>query len=144
MAGTAYYKIVSKARGSENRYLAMAAWDLADNYNVYVENEVYENDLQLWEKRSTRDGNGFALINKARGLCIRRNGDGNGEMLKLVNVESIERDDQCVWRTEGPYGGYYAINCFADYEQKINISGNGPYHNGMYLVAHDWDGASIN
>jgi hypothetical protein len=145
MAGSGYFKIVSKARdGTNGAYLAVAAWDLADENRVWVENEVYDNALQLWEKRTTRNGNGFALVNKARGLCIRRNGNGNGEGLSLASVEGIERDDLCVWRTEGPYGGYYAINSFADWEQKINIPGNGPYHHGMPLIAFEWDGGSIN
>jgi hypothetical protein len=143
-AGSGYYKVVSKMRTWEGKYLAVAASTADDDTAVYVLEESYDNDYMLWERLSTRGGNGFALVNKARNLCIRRAGNGNGERLTLANLENIERDDLCVWRTEGPYGGYICLNSFADFEQKMNIPGNGPYRSGTPLIAFEWDGGAGN
>ncbi len=144
MAGEIYRKILSKAKSSSREYLAISASANGDDRSVYIQAEEFGNDLQLWERRSTRNGQGYALINKERGLCIARGSNENGTSLYLASVDYIERDDLAVWRDDTVGGTWNAINSFADWEQKINIPGNGPYGPGQSLISWEWDGGDDN
>jgi len=70
MAGSGYFKIVSKARDDTNgAYLAIAAWDLADENRVWVENEAYDNALQLWESAQRAMGTALPSSTKRGGFA---------------------------------------------------------------------------
>lgn len=142
MSRTLYHTLVSNALSNHGKALAISAD--ANNNGVYVRALDYKDDLQYWELRPTRGGNGVAIINKARGMCIARNGLHNGSPLMLVGVEQIETNDKAVWRLETALPSYNAINSFADFEQKINIPGNGPYTDGQALITWEWSNRAPN
>lgn len=147
---TVYQTLVAKALSNSNQALAItagrggdASGGNADN-NVYIDVLDYSSDLQYWELRPTRDDNAFAMVNKARGMCLARASDDNGASLILVGVDQIPINDLAVWRHDNVSGTYNAINSYKDWEQKINIPGSGPYRPGQQLITWEWSGASDN
>jgi len=142
---TDYRMIVSKAQTNEGETLVIGAAGGADN-NVYIQllakEEDPQFDLQTWERRPTRDGKGYLLINKAKGTCLARANHNNGSPLILVGTNQIETNDFLVWRDDTVPGTYNAINSYVDWEQKITIPGNGPYTPGQQLITWEWSGAA--
>lgn len=147
MALPDYRMIVSKAQTQDGKTLVLAATGGTDN-NVYVQLQARGDDpqfdLQIWERRPTRDGKGYLLINKAKGTCLARANHHNGSPLILVGTDQIETNDFLVWRDDTVPGTYNAINSYTDWEQKINIPGNGPYKPGQSLMTWEWSGAGNN
>jgi hypothetical protein len=150
MPSTVYQTVVSQTLSDRGFALALTAGpdgdvndEGADN-RVYVKNLDYSNPLQNWEFRQARPDGAFALINKARGLCIARDSNQQGANLILVGVDQIAINDLAVWRHDNVQGTYNAINSYADWEQKINIPGNGPYFDGQKLVTWEWGGGDPN
>lgn len=141
MSDVVYRSLICKAYSGEGKQLAISA--STDNNNVYVQNLDYSNDLQLWEVRSARDGKAFALINKRTGRAIARAENRQGTPLVTVGLEQINTSDLAVWRNEGGET-FNPINSFADWEQKINLPGNGPYRAGQQLITWEWDGGDDN
>jgi hypothetical protein len=130
--------IVSKAKDYGGGTLAMAAaWG-----SVIVTTYKEGDDTQLWEKRSLSDGT-YALINKATYLCVRCQGSGNGAQLDLVPLQYLS-DQFTHWRDDNVAGPFNAINSLANWEQKINIPGDGPYGSGQYLITWKWGGGQPN
>ena len=141
MSDVVYRSLIAKPYSSDHNQLAISA--SADNSNVTVQNLDYTNDLQLWEVRSARNGDGFALINKRTGRAICRQSNEQGASLVTVGVEQIDTNDLAVWRNEGNET-FNPVNSFADWEQKINLPGDGPYRPGQQLITWEWDGGSDN
>jgi len=81
------------------------------------------------------------LINKGTKQCIVRDKNGQGANLSLTTEDQINFNDLAVWRDELTWGG---INSLADWEQKINIPGNGPYKDGQRLVTWGYSGGAPN
>jgi hypothetical protein len=150
MASTIDQIIVAQALSDQGSTLAITAGSAGDASNegadnrVYVKNLDYTNPLQKWEFREARPDGAFALINKVRGLCIARDSNHQGANLILVPVDQIAINDLAVWRHDSVPGTYNAINSYADWEQKINIPGNGPYRNGQELITWEWSGGEPN
>lgn len=141
-----YRVIISKATTKDGKRLAIAAGGGTDN-NVYVQlwaaEKEPEFDLQIWERRPTRDGKGYLLINKTKGTCLARANHNNGSPLILVGTYQIETNDFLVWEDDTVPGTFNAIKSYADREQKITIPGNGPYTAGQRLITWEWErGAS--
>ncbi|AKQ66809.1 hypothetical protein A176_003721 [Myxococcus hansupus] len=141
MSDVVYRSFISKAFSPEGKQLAISA--SADNHAVTVQNLDYTNDLQLWEVRNTRGDEGFSIINKSTGRAICRASNEQGASLITVGLEAINTNDLAVWRNEGNET-FNPIYSFADWEQKINILGNGPYRAGTQLVTWEWSGGGDN
>lgn len=139
-----YQVIVSKARTQDNKILVISA--SPKDHSVYVSPQQYGNDYQLWEKRQVRNGdtNAYALVNKATGTCIGRRDGTNGSKLYMGPVSEVDINDLMVWRDDRVHGTHNAINSYADWEQKVNIPGNGPYKDGQGLVTWEWSGGQHN
>ena len=143
MAGVAYQTIVSQASDADGKGLAIAAGADNADIRVYVKTLDYRDELQHWELRARSDG-AFAIINRVRGLCVARAGNVQGAPLVLADLGRIAVDNLTIWRNDNVQGPYNAINSFADWEQKINVPGNGPYQSGQTLITWGWSGGSPN
>jgi hypothetical protein len=142
MATPVYKSLVAQALSSTGP-LAITGGDVGDD-RVYVRTLDYSNDLQYWELRQVRNDGAFAIINKKRGLCIARREDTQGTPLILVGVDQTPYNDLAVWRDDKVAGTYNALNSYKDWEQKINIPGNGPYTDGQALLTWGWSGGAQN
>ncbi|MDC0667943.1 RICIN domain-containing protein [Nannocystis radixulma] len=138
-----YFFILSKARGPGNAALALTA---SSNGEVVVTTHSYQNERQMWEKRPRQASNTgvFGLVNKATGTCVARASADNGAALQLVPVGRIGNDDLAVWQNDNVGGQYNALVSVQEWEQKINIFGDGPYVDGSRCVSWHWDGGSDN
>jgi hypothetical protein len=101
-------------------------------------------DFSTWTMPPARDGAGFGLVSVAHGTCIARASNGNGAPLILIDAAELETNDLAIWRHDNVPGDYNAINSFADWDQKINIPGNGPYLPGTQLITWHWSGGAAN
>lgn len=138
-----YNVIVSRARALDGRLLAVSVGDNPADNTVCVR-AATGSTLQQWEKREV-PGGGFALINRERpDKCIARKDGRNGSPLVLVDVSEISKNKFCRWREEGNVRDYHPINSFSDWEQKINIPGNGPYRDGTPLITWEWSHGANN
>ncbi|MDC3960451.1 RICIN domain-containing protein [Polyangium jinanense] len=140
-----YFFIISKARGPGNAALVLSA-SSSGGADVVVATLDYQDEKQMWEKRLRRadDTAVFALVNKARGTCLARASADNGAALVLVPVGRIPSDDLAVWQHDHVEGQYNALVSVQEWEQKVNIFGDGPYTSGSRTVSWHWDGGSDN
>jgi hypothetical protein len=139
----AYEVFVSRVRTADGRLLAITAGADADDM-VYVRVATGSN-LQQWEKRPDAAKGAFALVSRERpNKCLARKDARNGSALILVDVSEIPKNNYCLWREEGDLRGFHPINSYSDWEQKINIPGNGPYRDGQALCTWEWSGGANN
>jgi hypothetical protein len=129
-----YVSLISKASSGSGKALVMTA---AAQGNAVRVSATTGHDLQLWDKRPVKGGQGFVLINKARPtLCIAR---GPAQPVVLKETSQIDTDDSCVWRNDAVPGSYNAINSWTDWELKLNMAGNPPYADqDNVLIAYPW------
>lgn len=144
MPAVEYFFIISKARGPGNAALALSA--SASGSDVVVTTHSYQDERQMWEKRPRQTSNPgvFGLVNKATGTCVARASADNGAALQLVPVGRIGSDDLAAWQNDSIEGQYNAVVSVQEWEQKINIFGDGPYVSGSRCVSWHWDGGSDN
>lgn len=135
-----YVTLISKAASGSGKSLVITA--PVDGTSVRVSAPT-GSDLQLWDRRPVKGGQGFVLINKARpGLCIAR---GKGQPTELKDVALIDTDDTCVWRDDNVPGPFNAINSWTDWELKLNMAGNPPYADkDNHLIAYPWARGAAN
>jgi hypothetical protein len=113
--------------------------------SVYVSPQKLGNDYQLWQRKVMRkDKSLYALVNKATGTCIARKDNSEGSKLYLAKISEADLNDRMVWLDDTVPGTYNAIRSLVDFEQKINIPGNGPYTDGLELITWGWCGEQIN
>ncbi|MBB3108817.1 hypothetical protein FHS18_000869 [Paenibacillus phyllosphaerae] len=134
-----YVVIVSKARSKDSQVLVITATTEQEKPVVAAKQE-YGNEYQLWEKRQVRanDSNVYALVNKKTGTCLGRANASNGSKIVLGTVAEAKINDFYAWRDDNVPGTHNAIKSNADWEQKLNIPGNGPYSSGQGLVTWEW------
>ncbi|MCY1061551.1 RICIN domain-containing protein [Nannocystis sp. SCPEA4] len=145
MSAVEYFFIISKARGPGNAALALSA-SPSGNGEVVVTTHSYQDERQMWEKRLRQASNPgvFGLVNKSTGTCVARASADNGAALQLVPMGRIGNDDLAVWQNDNVEGQYNAVVSVQEWEQKINIFGDGPYVSGSRCVSWHWDGGSDN
>lgn len=138
-----YFFILSKARGPGNAPLALSA---SPNGDIVVATHSYQDERQMWEKRPREANNPgvFGLVNKATNTCLARASADNGAALVLVPTARIVNDDLAAWQHDNVQGQYNALVSMQEWEQKINIAGNGPYGNGSRVISWHWDGGDDN
>ncbi|WP_341277963.1 ETX/MTX2 family pore-forming toxin [Paenibacillus sp. FSL H8-0537] len=139
-----YQVIVSKARTSDNKLLVITAAESGEGITILP--QVYGNEHQLWEKRKVRagDDNAYALVNKATGKCIGRKDSTQGSKIYQALVTEADVNGLMVWRDDNVAGTHNAINSYVDWEQKLNIPGDGPFKSGDSLVTWEWCHGQIN
>jgi len=135
------FYIIPKAGGPGDMMLALTAH--ADSDDVFIDHFWETSGLQVWRRVPARGG-GYGLVNRQRGLALARASNDNAARLKLVPVAHIGTDDLAVWRDDTVPGTFNAINSLADWEQKINIPGNGPYFPGAWMFSWHWDHGHAN
>ena len=135
-----HVRIVAKAAAETGGKLAISGKGF-QNVCVYAADDG--DAYQLWQRLPTADG-AYMLINKANGLCILRNGNTNGAQLVLALPGENWAPSLAQWRDDVVKGDYNAINSLDDWEQKINIPGDGPYYPGNYLVTWTWSHGADN
>lgn len=117
-----YVSIVSKARAHSGRMLVITG--RPHDRTVVVEVPGDE-AWQTWDKRPVKAGQGYLLLSKADPTqCIARR--GGREPTALADIRTAKLDD-CIWRDDTVRGRYNAINCWTDWELKLNVRGNPPY-----------------
>lgn len=138
-----YFFICSKATSNKGERLAITA---NPNGEVHVNNLNYQDENQMWSKtkvttRTDAQHPIFGLISKGQNKCIVRDTNHQGANLLLKTTDVIQFNELSMWRDEPAFGG---INSYADWEQKINIPGNGPYVDGQRLVTWGYSGGAPN
>jgi len=142
VAAPVYFYIVAVARDPQGNRLALSSNNGGVNGAITVQILNYADASQLWMKQPASNFNGgFGLINKQTNLCIGRTNTNQGSQLHLFTLDRIQLDSKAVWRDELTWGG---INSMADWEQKINIPGNGPYRAGAQMVTWGYGGGAQN
>jgi len=142
MADAVYYFIVAKATDNGGNSLALTAV----NGVVHVQLLDYSSEAQQWEKRKVTSRTDtqnpiFGLINRQTNTCVVRDGNHQGANLVLRSPDTCNFEELAMWRDEPSWGG---INSYADWEQKINIPGNGPYSSGQQIVTWGYSGGAPN
>jgi uncharacterized protein YjdB len=129
-----YVSIVSKARAHSGRMLVITGRPLDNAVTVEAPGDEA---WQSWDKRPVKAGQGYMLISKADPTkCIARR--GGREPTALADIRTAKLDD-CIWRDDTVRGRYNAINCWTDWELKLNVRGNPPYRDrGTTLLTWPW------
>lgn len=140
--GSSFFQLIAKATDPNSKSLAISASD--SDLVVRVNDQANGDDLQLWQQIPTRNGEAYGLVNKKRNLCLVRSGPNNGAQLQLADPGQIAQNDLAAWRDDTVQGTFNAINSWQDWEQKINIPGNGPYTDGQQLISWAWSGGAPN
>ena len=140
MPAPGLYQCLSMATDPRGNRLALAD---GPNNLVRVELTGQSYFFQQWTIVPARGG-GYGIVSHATGQCICRANGFNGSPLLLVDSNQIETNDLAVWRDDTIPGPFNAVNSLADWEQKINIPGNGPYNPGAELVTWEWSGGAAN
>jgi len=143
---------IAKATTPKGEPLALSAQaehsvPLFPNFDklVCVKKLNYSDQNQMWQRlkiqnASDKNHDCFGLINVGRNMCIIRQENHQGTRLELVSIDKCQFDELAQWRFED-YGG---INSVADWEQKINIPGNGPYTDGQFVVTWEYSHGGSN
>lgn len=116
--------VISKVRSGSGRPLAITASEGAGDNTVHV-SVADGSDLQVWDRRPVKGGQGFALINKARPTrCLAR---GPTPVVVLRDVSRIDTDDDCVWLDGHGTGPDYTITSWSARNLRLRVGGARPY-----------------
>lgn len=156
----ANHYIVSKARGAGDRLLVLGTtgvrWVRYYKYAVQLAILDLAQPSQVWSRvPHPGDANAFALRNTGRQGWLYLEVDPNailsmdGGRQEMTWVVLDERADPsglhgAYWYDDHVQGPYNAIASREDWEQKINIRGDGPYAAGLAVIAYPWDGGAVN
>lgn len=141
---TQYYFIISKAIGPNGEIMVLSLEETNTNAVLAVHN--YLDPKQMWEKRPRVASNPgvFGLVNKATGQCIMRASRDNGASIRTENVGAIGINDLAAWQDDTVQGPYNALVSLQDWEQKLNIMGDGPYVAGSRIISWEWSRGADN
>jgi hypothetical protein len=153
MAGTnaapQLYVVQSKIGNSDwvltikNGAANISDWTHQDS-GLHIDHNSYS-DAQLWMKEDDPRG-GFFLraptiesSTYPTGICLRAGGsqgDGGPTL-----VPKTMADPEMIWRKEGG-DDWGCLNKLPDWEQKLQLSGDGPYDGNSQLCNYEYDGGS--
>lgn len=114
-----------------------------DDCAVHLGRNAYS-DAQLWMKEDDARG-GFFLraptieATAYPGGIVLRAGGSQGGGVALIKPKDLGDAEQ-IWRKED--GDWSCLNKLADWEQKLQVLGNGPYNEGAFLGNYEYDGGS--
>lgn len=126
------YVIQSKINNSD--------WVLSvtgDNTYVHLDHNTVD-PRQLWVREDDAARGGFFLRNPFLDHCLRAGSSQGGRV--TVAAKSMG-DAEFVWRKEqGDNWG--CLNKLSDWEQKLNVAGNGPYNENTPIIQYEYDRGS--
>jgi hypothetical protein len=126
--------IVVKALADDYHSLALIAG--GDNY-VYVDKLNYNEEREAWVVKPDRAGS-YAIYSPWAQKYVTRQENVNA--LILTTQDPNNDSPWALWRNEGDTSSWHAINSLTDWEQKIDVPGNGPYTPGQIVFTHGWNG----
>lgn len=135
----AYQVIISKVYTPDYHQLALAAG--GDGY-VYQAILNYQDPGQAWSIRPERDGSCFSIFSKSQQKYIAK--QDNVDALILVGRDQVDNGTNALWRNEGDPSNWHLINSLTDWEQKMNVLGNGPYVPGKIVFTWSYGGGADN
>ena len=111
----------------------------AGSYNLRL-NHNAATERQLWLKEDDPVRGGFFLRNPFLDLCLRAGSSQGG----WVSMAAKTMDDpELLWRKENG-DDWGCLNKLMDWEQKLNVAGDGPYDDGTPVIQYEWSGGGDN
>jgi hypothetical protein len=95
-------------------------------------------ESQLWLREEDAARGGFFLRNPFLDLCLRAGSSQGGGVTMAAKTMS---DAELIWRKEGD-ADWGCLNKLSDWEQKLNIAGDGPYDDNSSIVQYEYDRGS--
>jgi hypothetical protein len=95
-------------------------------------------ESQLWLREDDTVRGGFFLRNPFLDLCLRAGSSQGGNVTMATKTMA---DPELIWRKEqGENWG--CLNKLSDWEQKLNVSGDGPYNDQTPIIQYSYDHGS--
>jgi hypothetical protein len=116
--------------------IGLSNWVLTastDRKSVHLAHRNVDDLNQHWQREDDSRG-GFVLYNVGTGKVLQRTTSQGGR------VELMERnnsDSNQLWRQE-TWGSWVGINTLVDWEQKLNVSGGGPYNETTPIILWEY------
>ena len=95
---------------------------------------------QLWMREDDPRG-GFFLVNAETGEVMCQTRLQGGEI--VLKAKSLS-DSAMLWRQEDYRGPWKGLNALRDWEQKLNLAGNGPYNENSVPILWEYSNKSPN
>jgi hypothetical protein len=114
-----------------------------DDCAVHLGHNTYS-DAQLWMREDDARGGFFLRAPTIEstaypGGIVLRAGGSQGGGVALIKPKDLSDAEQ-IWRKED--GDWCCLNKLADWEQKLQVLGDGPYNEGAWLGNYEYDGGS--
>lgn len=156
--------IVSKARGPGDFLLTLGSRTRTTfNRNVTLDLLDLHDETQMWAKipRSAADPGTFGLQNRRHGTWMQRSPVDHAGIKDIVQLTKGAGDpaaagelvgshpltsynDSVLWHDDHVQGPYNALVSARDWEQKLNIRGDGPYGTHSDIIMWQWCGGAEN
>jgi hypothetical protein len=108
-----------------------------DDSHVHLDHNAVD-PRQLWVREDDAARGGFFLRNPFLDRCLRA-GSSQGGQVTLAPKSMA--DAEFIWRKEqGDNWG--CLNKLSDWEQKLNVAGNGPYNESTAIIQYGYDRGS--
>jgi hypothetical protein len=116
-------------------------WVLARNAQGKVRLAHKDGSIgQLWMREDDPRG-GFFLVNAETNEVLHQTRPQGGEV--ALKAKSLG-DSSMLWRQEAYRGVWSGLNAFSDWEQKLNLAGNGPYNENSVPILWEYSNKSPN
>jgi hypothetical protein len=150
-----YFFIVSKARAPSGAVLVLGSRTQTQTLRVVTLDELdLAEQAQMFTRRPPDPANArvFGLQNRRYGTWIRRIRDPNApSRMGRIPWLALSPNDPWMpygkassWEDDRVPGPYNALVSIEDWEQKINIMGDGPYGTHSTVIMWDWSGGAVN
>ena len=107
------------------------------NYSLHLNHNTVD-PRQLWVREEDAARGGFFLRNPFLDRCLRA-GSSQGGTITMASKSM--GDAELIWRKEqGDDWG--CLNKLSDWEQKMNVAGNGPYDENTPIIQYEYDRGS--
>lgn len=107
------------------------------NYSLHLNHNTVD-PRQLWVREEDAARGGFFLRNPFLDRCLRA-GSSQGGTITMASKSM--GDAEFIWRKEqGDDWG--CLNKLSDWEQKMNVAGNGPYDENTPIIQYEYDRGS--
>jgi hypothetical protein len=127
-------RIISKAQSASGKSLVVTGHQ---GQRMLTVDAQTGSQWQIWDKRFVKARQGYVLISNADPTkCIARGPEQSTPT--LVDIRGVTDMDWCTWRNDNVPGPYNAINCWTNWELKLNMRGNPPYPDQGSLLLNWW------
>lgn len=129
------YVIQSKINSSD--WVLTVKGDSDNKYNLHLNHNSVD-PRQLWVREDDAARGGFFLRNPFLDRCLRAGSSQGGQVTMAAKNMG---DAEFIWRKEqGDNWG--CLNKLSDWEQKLNVAGNGPYDENTSIIQYEYDRGS--